>query len=344
MQANEIFFDSLYLAFVIFLGLRMFLIKDKDRIILASMTLLLGLGDSFHLVPRIISNVENNGFYINSNALFLGTRISAVTMTIFYILFFYYIRKDYKKSFFDVFMPLLFLLRLVGVIISFNKSFTIDLLSNIPFVLMGLIDIYLLYKNREKEKFKNLYLYVFLSFLFYVPVVLLKKNYPLIGSLMIPKTVMYILIVIKLYKNLREDFQKEDIFEFAISYLFMGIFAGAIYRELGKIYPLDNLMGLVHTHLIVLGFILLSLVYLFIRNLSVDMKNLKKTMLLYNFGLYFTCSSLFLHGLVNPYNLASFIKIILIVISGIGHILLTISLVILFVKILDSLKMQKISA
>lgn len=47
MNQFEIFFDGLYLALVIFLGIRMLLIEDKDSKILGSMTLLLGLGDPF---------------------------------------------------------------------------------------------------------------------------------------------------------------------------------------------------------------------------------------------------------------------------------------------------------
>ena len=86
MNQFEIFFDGLYLALVIFLGIRMLLIEDKDSKILGSMTLLLGLGDSFHLVPRIIANVESNGFLVNRFGLFLGTRVSAITMSVFYLL------------------------------------------------------------------------------------------------------------------------------------------------------------------------------------------------------------------------------------------------------------------
>lgn len=87
MNQFEIFFDGLYIAFVIFLGIRMLLIENKNSKILGSMTLLLGLGDSFHLVPRILANTMENGFAVNSFGLFLGTRVSAITMSIFYLLF-----------------------------------------------------------------------------------------------------------------------------------------------------------------------------------------------------------------------------------------------------------------
>ena len=336
MNQFEIFFDGLYLALVIFLGIRMLLIEDKDSKILGSMTLLLGLGDSFHLVPRIIANVESNGFLVNSFGLFLGTRVSAITMSVFYLLFYFYIKKTKKSQDkgLDLAMILLFALRLAGVIISFNHSEKMDLISNVPFVLMGLIDIFLLYKNRNREDFKNLYIYVFFSFLFYVPVVLFKKVNPSIGTLMMPKTVMYVLIVLKLYKNLKKDFVKRDIMEFAVAYLFSGILAGAVYRELGKIYPVEVKMALVHTHLIVLGFALPAIFYLLVKNLDLPKEKLEKLFRLYNFGIYFSFTTMFLHGLVDGYSPLNPVRIGMISVSGIGHILITLAVILISVKCL----------
>ncbi len=336
MNQFEIFFDGLYLALVIFLGIRMLLIEDKDSKILGSMTLLLGLGDSFHLVPRIIANVESNGFLVNSFGLFLGTRVSAITMSVFYLLFYFYIKKTKKSQDkgLDLAMILLFALRLAGVIISFNHSEKMDLISNVPFVLMGLIDIFLLYKNRNREDFKNLYIYVFFSFLFYVPVVLFKKVNPSIGTLMMPKTVMYVLIVLKLYKNLKKDFVKRDIMEFAVAYLFSGILAGAVYRELGKIYPVEVKMALVHTHLIVLGFALPAIFYLLVKNLDLPKEKLEKLFRLYNFGIYFSFTTMFLHGLVDGYSPINPVRIGMISVSGIGHILITLAVILISVKCL----------
>lgn len=78
MNQFEIFFDGLYLSLVIFLGIRMLLINHEDSKTLGAMTLLLGLGDSFHLIPRIIANVMDNGFVLNSTSLFIGTRVSSM--------------------------------------------------------------------------------------------------------------------------------------------------------------------------------------------------------------------------------------------------------------------------
>ena len=343
MQVFELFFDSLYLSFVLFIGIRMLLIKDKSSPLLGSMTLLLGLGDSFHLIPRIISHAMLDGFDLNQGALFFGTRISALTMSVFYLLLYIYIRreeghtkKDWRSL--NILVYGCFLVRVVTVFLSFKQSQTMDLISNIPFVLMGLVDFILLWKERDRASFSHLAIYVFFSFLFYIPVVLFKNTYPLIGMLMMPKTIMYVLVVIKLYRNIKKDFVEKDMVDFAVAYLFLGIFAGALYRELGKIYPLSLYFARLHTHLIVLGFLVLSIFYLLLRDKGLDKGSLEKLVRIFNFGIYLSFSSFFLHGLVDPYDPAPLVKTCLAVTSGLGHILLTLGAVLLSLKALRALE------
>lgn len=338
MNQFEIFFDGLYLSLVIFLGIRMLLINHRDSLTLGSMTLLLGLGDSFHLVPRIIANVMDNGFAINSTSLFVGTRVSSITMSVFYLLFYFYIKKtkDLKNKGLDLTMLVLFALRVLTVFISFKGDGSMDLISNLPFVMMGLVDIVLLFKNRSREEFRRLYIYVFFSFLFYIPVVLFKNIYPTIGMLMMPKTVMYVLIVLKLYKNLQDDFVKRDLMEYAFAYLLSGILVGASYRELGKVFEVTKYMSLAHTHLIVLGFALPGIFYLLVKNSDLSDEKTKKLFNIYNFGIYLAFTSMIIHGLVDPHLPMRLTEIGLISISGVGHILLTISIVLLSVNALRS--------
>lgn len=329
MKEFELFFDSMYLIFVIFIGIRLLLLRKENTGLVGAMAMLLGLGDAFHLIPRIVANVQVNGFEVNASGLFIGTRVSAMTMSLFYLLFYYYIRREMKASnrTLDLAMPALFLIRIVTVILSINQSQTMDLISNIPFVIMGLVDIALLFNQRENTNFGKLYLYVFFSFLFYVPVVLFKETVPTIGMLMMPKTVMYVLIVWKLYGNLKGEFNRDDLLQFALAYLFFGILAGAFYREIGKIYPVVTKMAFLHVHLIVLGFVLLTLAYLLLRDRAFENTRLKKLLTLYNFGMFFSFSSMFLHGLIDSYSVGAFARIGMVAVSGVGHILLTVALI-----------------
>ena len=66
---------------------------------------------------------------------------------------------------------------------------------NIPFTIMGLIIIYLFYKSSREQNdklFKNMWLTIVISFGFYLPVVLFADLVPIIGMLMIPKTLAYV--------------------------------------------------------------------------------------------------------------------------------------------------------
>ncbi len=307
------------------------------------MTLLLGLGDSFHLVPRIIANVMDNGFVLNSTSLFIGTRVSSITMSVFYLLFYFYIKKtrDLKNKGLDLTMLGLFVARLVTVLVSFKRDANMDLISNLPFVIMGLIDIVLLFKNRNLEVFKGLYIYIFFSFLFYIPVVLFKKAYPSVGMLMMPKTVMYVLIVLKLYRNLQRDFVKSDLMEYAFAYLLSGILVGASYRELSKVFDVTKYMSLAHAHLIVLGFVLPGIFYLLIKNSDLADEKIKKLFNLYNFGIYLAFTSMIIHGLVDSHMPMGLTEMGLTSISGVGHILLTISIILLGTSALRSKEVKE---
>lgn len=329
MKDFELFFDSMYLIFVLFLGIRILLLRKSNSGLIGAMTLLLGLGDSFHLIPRIVAQATVDGFEVNAAGLFLGTRISAMTMSLFYLLFYYYIRREMKKTnrVLDILVPVLFLIRIVTVILSFNQAASMDLISNAPFVLMGIINIALLYRERANKNFGKLYIFLFFSFLFYVPVVLFKNTYPTIGTLMMPKTVMYVLIVWKLYGNLKGAFDKNDLLQFALAYLFVGIFAGAFYREIGKIYPVEVKMAFLHVHLIVLGFVLLTLGYLLIRDRAFENARLKKLLTIYNFGMFFSFSAMFLHGMIDGYVSGDGARMGMVALSGVGHILLTVALI-----------------
>ena len=59
-------------------------------------------------------------------------------------------------------------------------------------------------KSKLNDVFKSMYMAIFLSFAFYVPVVLFAETYPLVGMLMIPKTVAYAYIVYLGYKYHKE--------------------------------------------------------------------------------------------------------------------------------------------
>ena len=91
MQALvETLFDSVYLISVITIGILM-IVKSKDSNqyrLFGIMAVVLGIGDSFHLVPRAIA-LCTTGLENFTLALGIGKFITSITMTVFYVLLYY---------------------------------------------------------------------------------------------------------------------------------------------------------------------------------------------------------------------------------------------------------------
>lgn len=202
----EMLFDLAY--FVTALTVGIILVKKGKSTYLklfGIMAIVLASGDSFHLVPRVYSlftnTMEQNAFYLG-----LGQMITSVTMTIFYvILYFIWELRAGRKS-----TPLrvsIFGLALVRIILCFlpqNEWFISDapvlwgIIRNIPFAIMGIIIIvlcFIRYKEANDKDYLQMGIAVILSFGFYIPVVIWANTVPMIGMLMIPKTLAYVWVV-----------------------------------------------------------------------------------------------------------------------------------------------------
>lgn len=222
MQAIfESIFDVGYLVSVITLGIIMLRCGiSRTTKLFGIMALVLGLGDAFHLVPRIYALITNS-FDVESTAIVLnaGKMITSVTMTAFYVLLFFIWRKKYeiKEKGLSIAVLGLAVVRLVLIAFPQNLWFTAEtsymwgIYRNIPFAIMGIIIIVIFYMQSKKshvKDFRFIALAVLLSFAFYVPVVLLASTQPLVGMLMMPKTVAYLLIVIIGYRAHKKELQE----------------------------------------------------------------------------------------------------------------------------------------
>lgn len=220
MQAiMETLFDVVYLSTVIILGFQMIL-KGKDKYVklFGYMSVLLGAGDSFHLVPRAYG-LLTTGLEANAAALGIGKFITSITMTIFYVILYkiWQVRFNKTKEETKLLTLTIYLLALVRIILCFfpcndwlnyNAPISWGIYRNIPFAIMGIIMIYIMYKEAKVHTDKD-YIYmaiaVFLSFAFYVPVVLWGTTIRIVGMLMIPKTLAYVWIVLIGYRYFRKN-------------------------------------------------------------------------------------------------------------------------------------------
>ncbi len=219
MQAIfETLFDISYLSTVIYLGIKMIRGSKGSRqfMLFGVMAVVLGLGDSFHLVPRALA-LNTSGLASYTSALGIGKLITSVTMTIFYVLLYYVWRERYKIEGRRELTATILLLSGARIVLSLmpqnkwlssNPPLSWGIYRNIPFALLGLLIIVIFYKSAKEnndKNFKYLWLTIVLSFAFYIPVVLYADTIPPIGALMVPKTCAYVWTVLIGYNSMKKE-------------------------------------------------------------------------------------------------------------------------------------------
>ncbi|NBI06387.1 hypothetical protein [Senegalia massiliensis] len=225
MQAiMETLFDALYLTSVITIGIIMILKggNNKQFKLFGIMAVVLGVGDSFHLIPRAYA-LLTTGLENNVAALGIGKFITSITMTIFYVILYYIWRQRYNIKGRKEITFTIYALAIVRIILCFlpqnewlnhNSPVSWGIYRNIPFAIIGIIIIYIFNSEVKKhgdKNFKFMALAIILSFALYVPVVLWSNVFPLVGVLMIPKTLAYVWIVLMGYNELRLESKKKVI-------------------------------------------------------------------------------------------------------------------------------------
>lgn len=219
MQAiAEILFDAIYLIFVITIGILMICSSKGEHQfrLFGWMAIVLGAGDSFHLVPRILA-LCTTGLENYTAALGLGKWITSVTMTMFYVLLYYVWRQRYKINGQGGLTAAVYGLAGVRIVLcmmpqnqwlSAEGALLWSICRNIPFALLGILVIVLFYRSAKgcgDRAFRWMWLTIVLSFGFYIPVVLWADAIPMIGMLMIPKTCAYVWTVLIGYFTMKHE-------------------------------------------------------------------------------------------------------------------------------------------
>ena len=219
MQAIvETLFDSVYLISIITLGIMMIRGSGGNRQfrLFGCMAVVLGAGDSFHLVPRALA-LCTTGLENYTVSLGIGKWITSVKMTILYVLLYYVWRQRYKingQGGLTAAVYSLAGLRIVLCMMPQNQWISVGaplswgIYRNIPFALLGLVVIVLFYRSAKEHRdkaFRWMWLTIVLSFGFYIPVVLWADAIPMIGMLMIPKTCAYVWTVLIGYFAMKKE-------------------------------------------------------------------------------------------------------------------------------------------
>ena len=212
MKYGESFFDIAYLILAIGIGIYL-LAKAGGKLqkLMGAAALVLGCGDAFHLVPRVLNYFVQKDF---TAALGIGKLITSITMTVFYILMYEIFLQNFKVHVNKSIGTVVWGLSLIRIALclfpqnawlSNNSPLLWGIVRNIPFTILGLVIVILYFKHRKEDKsFRFVWLYVTLSFLFYIPVVVGADTVPLLGALMLPKTICYVLILLTFLKKKKE--------------------------------------------------------------------------------------------------------------------------------------------
>ncbi len=180
---------------------------------------LLALGDTGHVGFRVLAYAQGDlGSTISVGdrelaLVGLGALATAVTVTFFYLLMLMIWQRRYERPY-GWFGTLLFAaaaVRLLLMLFPANEWSSVvppqpwSLIRNVPLMVLGLGVAFLFLRDASKtgdRPFTWIGIMILLSFAFYIPVILFVQIIPLIGMLMIPKTMAYVGIGVIAYTSL----------------------------------------------------------------------------------------------------------------------------------------------
>lgn len=180
---------------------------------------LLALGDTGHVGFRVWAYAQGS---LDATVNLLGREVglvglgalsTAVTITCFYLLLLLVWRRRYRRPWGALGILLLMagLVRFLVMIPAQNEWSNVvppepwGLIRNAPLVVLGLGVAYLLLRDARAHgdrPFFFLGLLILVSYAFYAPVILFVQEAPLVGMLMIPKTLAYVAMAVVGYRAL----------------------------------------------------------------------------------------------------------------------------------------------
>jgi hypothetical protein len=229
----EIGFNILYLVAIWWLVLRMASQRSdvakneqpaSDSMLAAFF--LLALGDSGHVGFRVLAHFSGdlettvNLLGFDLGLIGLGVLSTSITVSLFYALFYraWQLRFGSSSQGLSALVLILLLLRFGLMIPAQNEWNSIlspqpwSTIRNLPLIGMGLLVIVLFFKERQRDRlFGQLAVATLVSFAFYIPVVLWIEQAPLLGMLMIPKTLAYLVMAWLVYRKWFDVGTKEDL-------------------------------------------------------------------------------------------------------------------------------------
>ncbi len=180
---------------------------------------LLALGDTGHVGFRVWAYMAGDLgtrldiFGTQVSPVGLGALSTAITVTFFYVLLVFIWQRRFNKplGWFEYLLLAAAVVRLVVMAFPQNEWNSIvpprtwALIRNAPLMIQGLGVAYLILRDAtaaEDRTFKWVGYMILVSYGFYTPVILFVRQVPILGMLMIPKTMAYVVIAWLAFANL----------------------------------------------------------------------------------------------------------------------------------------------
>ena len=215
----EVGFNITYLAvvwaLVVIMVLRRGRVSPEERPLATRVVAafaLLALGDTGHVGFRVVAYALG-GLEANPTLVGLGALSTAYTVTVFYMLMvdLWRLRFKQKMGWFGWLLLGAGVVRMVVMAFPQNRweqivaPYDWSLLRNGFLVVQGLGVLYLILRDAARARdnaFRWIGIMIALSFTFYAPVILWVQRVPLLGMLMIPKTLAYLGVAFIAYRAL----------------------------------------------------------------------------------------------------------------------------------------------
>lgn len=179
---------------------------------------LLALGDTGHVGFRVLAyalgGLEERPVVLGTpvSLVGLGALATAYTVTLFYVLMLDIWRLRTGKPFdaFAYFLLAVAVVRLVIMAFPQNEWWRVDpvppwsLIRNAPLTVLGLGIAYLILRDARSAQdrvFTGIGVLILVSYACYVPVILFAQQAPLVGMLMIPKTLAYLGVAVLAFRE-----------------------------------------------------------------------------------------------------------------------------------------------
>jgi hypothetical protein len=222
----EIIFNIGYLiavwTLVIMMARRQHVVAPENRAVAKRVMwafALLALGDTGHVGFRVLAyslgGLETQSIVLGVPISWvgLGALATAITVTFFYMLMIDIWRLRYNKplGIAGWFLLALGVFRLIIMLFPQNEWSSVvppqpwGLIRNLPLIIMGLGVMILILRDAYRTQdrpFKWIGWCILASYAFYTPVILWVQQVPMLGMLMIPKTLAYVAIAVIAYRAL----------------------------------------------------------------------------------------------------------------------------------------------